>query len=203
MKHQSWFCSAFCWKISNSLRNCDAVCIFLMFTFYLPKAIQIPSVSEPGIKPSTAALQACVTLSPALKLMDRSFSKCHNREKGGCSSFILIFFSGKTRKNYWKYPWERLVLFIWAAMKVGRTRVLYKPQVWDPRFKTCACCSSVDVQIGLLAFICSVSSLSSAVLEDNFIPPWLGFRLICKLKKVAPKRVKLRFGDFGGIFVQL
>lgn len=77
-----------------------------MFTFDLPKAIQITSVAEPGIKSSAADLQACVTLSPALKLMDKSFSKCHKEEKGGVLFFyfILIFFSGKTRKSYWKYP---------------------------------------------------------------------------------------------------
>lgn len=31
---------------------------FLMFTFYLPKAIQIMSVAKPGTKPSAADLQA-------------------------------------------------------------------------------------------------------------------------------------------------
>lgn len=79
---------------------------FLTFTFDLPKAIQITSVAEPGIKSSAADLQACVTLSPALKLMDKSFSKCHKGEKGGGVLFFYFdfFFSGETRKSYWKYP---------------------------------------------------------------------------------------------------
>lgn len=79
-----------------------------MFTFYLPKAIQITSVAEPGIKPSAADLQACVTLSPALKLMDRSFSKCHSVEKGGVLFFYFNIF-------FWENKEELLeghVLFI-------------------------------------------------------------------------------------------
>lgn len=87
-----------------------------MFTFDLPKAIQITSVAEPGIKSSAADLQACVTLSPALKLMDKSFSKCHKGEKGGVLFFyfILIFFFWENKEELLEISMRRV-----CALHVG------------------------------------------------------------------------------------
>lgn len=97
---------------------------FLTFTFDLPKAIQITSVAEPGIKSSAADLQACVTLSPALKLMDKSFSKCHKGEKGGGVLFFYfhIFFWGNKEELLEILVRRVCALHVgYSEMKLGRT----------------------------------------------------------------------------------
>lgn len=86
--------------------------------FDLPKAIQITSVAEPGIKYSNPGLQAFVTITLALKQINRSFSKRQKGEEGGGVLFFCFnIFSVKTRNSYWKYPWEGHVLFTVARMR--------------------------------------------------------------------------------------
>lgn len=76
--------------------------------FDLPKALQIISVAEPGMKDTNPDLQASVTSTLALKQINRSFSKRQKWEGGVVLFFCFdIFFACKNRKQFLEVPTGR------------------------------------------------------------------------------------------------